>query len=464
MKYSRFNVWAELGDHVGLFGGVSGAFVVMDPEQRRQVDGFVAGADTGTAVADLLHQLVEMGIIVNDDHDELAVLRSRYDAGRWHSDSLGYTVVTSLGCNFDCPYCFEAKHPSLLKPAVADALVEVLQDSLPSINRMHVTWMGGEPLLGKKQLLDLSDRFIEICDANDKTYAANIITNGWHLDRATARALVERRVEGAQVTIDGPPDVHDVKRPLVNGGSTFGRIVDNVVEASEEISIGIRINLDTTNAHRAEELVAILAGAGLAGRVTLALGKISNAVGNEASPLATYTKSCMTAPEFGAFEMAFNRVAESYGFGYPGTPGPVGTPCTAVRAGEIVAGSDGEMWKCWDDIGDADRSIGTVFDYRTSNEELQRWLAYHPVDDAQCSTCIALPVCMGGCVHHDFNSDDREARCGTFRHNHAERIEEHLRRTVGMEPGPVPALPRYDAPAAVSHSTPVSLSPRRVPT
>ena len=131
-----------------------------------------------------------------------------------------------------------------------------------------------------------------------------------------------------------------------------------------------------------------------------------------------------------------------------------------MRSGEIVVGADGELWKCWDDIGDPSQSIGTVFDYAVSNDNLGQWLDYHPADDPQCSTCVAMPVCMGGCAHHEFHSTDREARCGSFRHNHVARITEALRRAVGLEPGPIPELPRFDAPAPPT-ATPVMLGPRR---
>jgi uncharacterized protein len=463
LKSSRYNVWAEVGGRSGVFNGMTGALTVMAREERHAVEEFVAGHGSGEDIAALLEELVRKRVIINEKHDELAALRQRYDETRWRSDALAYTVVTSLGCNFDCPYCFESKHPSLLKPEVADALAGVLEDSLPNISRLSVTWMGGEPLLGSPQLLDLSDRFISVCDANDKEYSASIITNGWYLTAEMARALDARRVRSAQVTIDGPPDIHDVNRPHRSGGPTFTRIVENIAEAADHIKIQVRINVDTDNAHRAEDLLVLLADAGLAGRVRVGLGKITDAVSNEASPLASYTKSCLTGPEFGSYELAFDAVAEAYGFGCPGGPKPVGTPCTAVRAGELVVGSDGEMWKCWDDIGDLSQAIGTISDYRTTNSRLQKWLEYHPADDPHCSTCIAMPVCMGGCAHHDFHTDDREARCGSFRHNHVGRVTELLRRSAGLDAGPVPDLPRFERTTRrVVSATPVTLSRRPV--
>ncbi|HSL58841.1 MAG TPA: radical SAM protein [Acidimicrobiales bacterium] len=462
LAFSRYNVWAEVGDQAAVYNGTTGSFSVLSTAERDQVIDFVERDGPGEGIDALLTDLVTRRVIVRDHTDELGELRRRYDDSRWRSDALAFTVVTSLGCNFDCPYCFEDKHPSLLKPEVADALVGILTDSLPAIGQLSVTWMGGEPLLGKAQLLALSERLIEVCTRHGKEYQASIITNGWHLDGPTAAALAAARVRSAQVTIDGPPDVHDLKRPHVNGGPTFERIVANLAEAADHLDVVVRINVDTTNAHRVDELLAILADAGLAGRIGVGLGRITDAVSNAASPLASFTTTCLSTAQFGEFELAFTRVAESYGFAAPSPPRPTASPCTAVRAREIVVGADGEMWKCWDDIGDPDQLIGTVFDYTVTNDRLDRWLGYHPADDPQCSTCIAMPVCMGGCAHHHFNSDDPEARCGAFRHNHVGRITQVLERVLGVTPDEPPSLPRYDlGPAQPAVSTAVALGPTR---
>ena len=50
---------------------------------------------------------------MEDDTDELAILAGRYAASRRNSRRFALTIVTSLGCNLDFPYCYEKKHPSI---------------------------------------------------------------------------------------------------------------------------------------------------------------------------------------------------------------------------------------------------------------------------------------------------------------------------------------------------------------
>src|SRR6202042_2514806 len=132
---------------------------------------------------------------------------------------------------------------------------------------------------------------------------------------------------------------------------------------------------------------------------------------------------CFSNPEFARAEADFNALTQRYGFSKPTIPGPVTAPCTAVRANELVVGSAGELYKCWNSVGDPMEVIGTIRDYANPNGRLQKWLKYDPFENSECRTCIALPVCMGGCASHAMTPGGYENRCGTFRHTHAASLE-----------------------------------------
>ncbi len=121
---------------------------------------------------------------------------------------------------------------------VEAAILQLLDDSLPRLRDFAVTWYGGEPLVGKRPLLDLSDRFIERCDAHGVRYQASIVTNGYLLDPETCQELADRRVASAQVTLNGPPDTHDRMRPRVGGKPSFWRIVENLTHAVDFLGVG----------------------------------------------------------------------------------------------------------------------------------------------------------------------------------------------------------------------------------
>jgi uncharacterized protein len=435
MRESRYNVWVERNGSSYVFNGVSGGLLRMSRDERAAVTQVLADSDFRDCSPKLLERLAVGRMLVADDADEVGLLEKRYAASRYDTAHFAFTLVTSLGCNFDCPYCFEAKHPSIMSDAVTAAILDVLDGQLPRITNFDVTWFGGEPLVGKRPLLALSDQFIARCDAAGVEYNATITTNGYLLDEETCVQLRDRRVSNVQICLDGPPEIHDRMRPLQNGGPTFWRIVQNLHHAPDYFEVAVRMNVDTENILQAEEMFRILYEEGLSGKFGVYAGQIVGVDDGAASPSSSYKPACFTNPEFARAEFEFDQLAAKYGFGGPALPRPSGAPCTAVRSNEVVVGSEGELYKCWDSVGNRHDVIGTIFDYANQNGRMRRWLDYDPFSDQECTSCVALPVCMGGCAHHGMDMLQHENRCSTFRHTYREQV---LRYAEHAETGGVP--------------------------
>jgi uncharacterized protein len=421
MKESRYNMWVERDDAAYVFNGMSGALLRVPKPDQTALQRFLSGEDNNCSPK-LLVQLANGRMLIPDDADEVDMLSKRYKASREDTSHFALTMVTSLGCNFDCPYCFEAKHPSIMDAEVQQAVLDVVDDQLPNIGSLHVTWFGGEPLVGKKPLLALSDEFIRRCDDAGVEYSADITTNGFLLDEPTCIELRDRRVTHAQVCLDGPPEIHDKMRPLAGGKPSFWGIVNNLRHAVDYIPVTIRMNVDRENFPHAEELLQILADEGFSGKMGVYAGQIVGINDFAPSPSASFSHACFTNPDYAKAEMEFNELVRRYGFGNPSLPRPSGAPCTAVRANELVVGSKGELYKCWDSVGNKLEVIGDIRDYKTTNGRLAKWMKYDPFSDKECRSCPALPVCMGGCAHHGMDLFQHENRCGTFKHTYNEQI------------------------------------------
>jgi uncharacterized protein len=256
-----------------------------------------------------------------------------------------------------------------------------------------------------------------------------MLTNGYLLDEETCAALAERQVTSVQVGLDGPPDVHDRMRPLAGGGPSFARILANLHHAVNYFGVAVRVNLDTENVGRVEELFQLLHAAGFAGRLSVYPGQLVGIAENPQAPSAGYHARCLANPEFARAERAFLALAERYGLASAAAlPRPTGAPCTAVRANELVVGSNGELYKCWDSVGNKREVVGDIRDYHNPNGRLAKWLKYDPFADPGCQSCIALPVCMGGCAAHAMDLLQYENRCGTFRHTYQEQVLEFVER------------------------------------
>lgn len=422
MQESKYNIWIHRVHFSYVFNTSTSGFFRLSHPEFEALQSFIASSQDACISPQLLLKLVENRVIIPENADEVKWVASRYHSTRHHTPRLGLTIVTSLGCNFGCPYCFEDKHGSILQSEVQMALLQFLDEKIEKLQRFEVCWFGGEPLLGKEQLLALSDQFIERCDRAGVTYVADIITNGYLLDEQTCDLLRKRRVATAQITLDGPPEVHDLMRPLVNGKGTFKKILANIHHAVNYLSVSIRVNLSQENTSHVEKLLQILQAEGLSDKLHIYPGQIVAVNDGASAPSASYSSCCLSNIELAKIKLEFMKLAQCYGFDKPSLPKPVGTPCTAVRSQELIVGSKGELYKCPYSVGNPQEVIGHISDYKNCNTRLHKWLNYDPFTDPECTNCIALPVCMGGCAHHAMDPVLHDNRCDSFRHNYKERI------------------------------------------
>jgi uncharacterized protein len=442
LRQSRYNVVVARPERVWVYNSLSGATLSVGADDWVGVQRFLAGDVVSSPPLEALRDLTVGRMIVNDDLDELEVLERRFRERAGDRTSFVLTIVTSLGCNFDCPYCFQVKPRAILDDETVGLLVGVLDEQLPTIRRFHVTWFGGEPLLATDRIFELSDAFIERCDRAEVAYSANVVTNGYLLTPDVARRLRAARVDSAQITLDGPAETHDLMRPLRSGKGTFEVILDNVVACADLIPISIRVNLDTANAGQYERLLDQLVERGLVGRISVCPGQLVAYDEGIGAPSETYRPRCFTLPQFADVEREFLTAARRRGLASAGLPQPVGTPCTAINVNELVVGANGELYKCWDSVGNAHEVIGHLRSWHDQNDRALKWLRYDPFADEGCRSCIALPTCMGGCAHNQL-TDPGDAKCSTFRLTHRRQVEEYVEaaEATGVEPGLRRALP-----------------------
>ena len=112
-----------------------------------------------------------------------------------------------------------------------------IEKHLGGVKYLSVAWFGGEPLVGMPVIESLSQRIIALCKEKNVQYSASIITNGYLLTKEVAEKLKEYHVRSAQITVDGPKEIHDTRRPMANGQGTYDVIMEHLAE-TKGIQIG----------------------------------------------------------------------------------------------------------------------------------------------------------------------------------------------------------------------------------
>ena len=172
----------------------------------------------------IIERFAKRGIIAN--FDELAALETMGRAACGLPHGVGLTICPTMGCNFDCPYCFEDHGRGKMSEEVQDDVVALTERMLDAsdIKNLHVTWFGGEPLLAPGVIASLSKRLMALVEERGGGYDAGITTNGYLLTQDVVDMLERYKVSSMQVTIDGLGPTHDATRRLAGGGPTFERI------------------------------------------------------------------------------------------------------------------------------------------------------------------------------------------------------------------------------------------------
>lgn len=405
MKPSMYNVF--VGDRGGAWGfnTRSAALVRLTAGDWRRVRRLLDGDETpgrSRKSRELLEGLVRGQFLIPDDLDELAVLKVKNHIARFAGRGISLIIAPTLRCNFMCPYCYVDRNASRMRPEVRDRVARFFDRKLVEGTQASVCWTGGDPSLALDVVEDLTARFIAACEAKQVRYHSVGISNGYRLDGEMVATLKRCRVSALQVSLDGAQPFHDSTRALANGRPTYVRILDNVLAASDEITINLRINLDTKNVGSLPELLDDLGRRGLAGKVGLYFAHVE-ALNDQSAP---YRASCLSRERYADDESRFLAMALDRGFHIAGGAlnNVRGCYCGANTLNHFVVDPAGQLLKCYEDLGSADRhGIGRIDEEGEEVITLPRnqlgWLSWDPFEHEECLACKVLPLCMGGCSY-----------------------------------------------------------------
>ncbi|MGM0423875.1 MAG: radical SAM protein [Thermodesulfobacteriota bacterium] len=338
-----------------------------------------------------------------EEEDRLLAQHYQRQAACLDSSSMILTIAPTLRCNFRCPYCFETsqKHGQTMGKKTQERLLDWIRQ-YKDINRLSVSWYGGEPLLSFGTICDLTERF----QALDLEYQnAGLVSNGYLLDQDKISRLNDLQITTIQITLDGPQEIHDSRRFLAGGGPTFVRILDNVANLMESDYAGkcsIRVNVDRNNYQQYLDLRGSLLERFKGTSLSVYPGHVDADQGH------SYDHGCcLSTEEWTDFNLGLYREHSVLPHGGLYPRGHTAGMCIANRRNGFVVGPAGELYKCWEDVGKPKMIIGNIHQEKPiANPVLQAryTTGMEAYSDPECRRCQVLPVCGGGCVHKRMRS------------------------------------------------------------
>ena len=399
-KKSRYNVIAKNDKGSRLFNSRTGAIIELDKFDPLSPSFAEAWKQQKFELSDHVwfSALRETGFIVPDEVNEISDYMTSFDSMQKTNDHMSLIVMPTEQCNFRCVYCYE----SFLKPQMnlkmQEALKKYIATSVEHVKAFSIEWFGGEPLLGKDVIRNISTHTVALTRERSIAFRSSITTNGYLLTPDLFdEAVTEWNLKQFQITIDGPKDFHDKRRVLETGGPTFDKIISHLEHMAKsdypDLLYIIRMNVDHENLKTVPEFARI----------------VKEIVGDDkrarffARPVWGKSEcDLLTNFESRSLRKQMVEICEENGldlFDRDLFLNPGGGMCYAADAHSLVVGPDGTLYKCTSAFELPENRVGQLTEegaVHLNLEYFNLWIKPGTEKYSQCRQCAILPICNSG--------------------------------------------------------------------
>ena len=248
-KYSQYNIIVNDDNYHLIYNTKSGYMIQLDNENFN-----IFNHIENIIEEDSLNQLINLGLIVSEETDELLELNHNHKIAKYNTNDLALTIQTTNYCNFSCPYCYQNPNEIKLNEESLNALKLFIEMKIKEgVNNIRIHWFGGEPLLNLSAILSFETFLNKLKNENSNLTVNNsLTTNGYYLKKDSFIKIMESTsISNIQITLDGPEPIHNMTRKLKNNNiGTFNILLDNIKEClsvSKDITFTLRTNLNMGN-------------------------------------------------------------------------------------------------------------------------------------------------------------------------------------------------------------------------
>jgi uncharacterized protein len=343
----------------------------------------------------------------------------------FQNNVLNLTIAPTSACNFKCFYCFEdgISHKTMDDAKIEQLIDFVVERSKHTQNNVGITWYGGEPLLAIKQIT----KILEGLRAKNINITDNsIITNGYLLNEENFNILKDNNVKFIQITLDGSnSETHNKRRSCIDGSGSWDKILenlDNILNADYEFQVSIRCNVGKDNQEEYQVLKEYLENRWKNNKkISIYPGILKNYQDDD-------RPDCQYLSDIESSNFLISQGVKNKNLQYPSYS--IGG-CSATQFNAYLIGPEGELYKCWNELGRTDRIVGNISNKSEVNKTvLLNYLSGScMLDDENCKKCCLFFVCGGGCQWSRINNymyNKNENLCYYVKANIEKYLEEYF--------------------------------------
>lgn len=387
--FSKYNHYYKNDKGVVIFNSISKKILLVNNEKELQ-----EVRSTSPAYAKAQSFLIKNNFLVDSEIDENAVARLSELEGKVSND-LSIMILPTTACNFKCVYCYEQLKPVTMSHEVQRRLKLFLRRSIPSFRSIHIDWFGGEPLLTKDVIYDVSETIENICKQSGRKFIASITTNGLLLDIETFKNLLRHHVYTYAITIDGPRHIHDRLRVCKDGDGSFERIINNLLDIKNKIkeqyfTILIRVNVTKALLEEFDDYLRFMSQMfDQDSRFTFMFRIVGDYGGDDIKQIQN---ELLEEPDIVYEYLNKSDISLDYRGHYALL---TNAWCSAAKLNSYTVFVDGSIYKCPNMLGD-DRgcvgSLGHNGEFNVDPIKISQWVGVND-NKNECATCEFLPLC-----------------------------------------------------------------------
>ena len=149
-RYNHFQRWND--EHYIAYNARSGAVALMTHENYSMYLTLIQKMDSDQngwtdQERELFKQLEYGCFICPDGHDELEAILFEHNMWKYNQTVLNLTIAPTMACNMGCQYCYEENKAGVMNKEVKESLLEFVRERAKTLERLDISWYGGEPLL-----------------------------------------------------------------------------------------------------------------------------------------------------------------------------------------------------------------------------------------------------------------------------------------------------------------------------
>ena len=260
MKLSKYIQYVEIDDETKMiYSYKNRSYYIYDIKNDKQIKELTQNLNKGEykkSEIDIIRHLMNKGIVLKDEHNELDELEYKENRVKYNSNVLQIMVILTNDCNFRCTYCIQNHEKKYLDNLSEKKIVRFIEKKMDNHKKISICWFGGEPLIKMDSISRMYERLEETAKKKGCSIVSQITTNGYLLTDKNIRKIKGMNTRALQITIDGDKESHNKTRPLLGGKGTYDIVIKNLLNAAKQgLHIDLRINVDNNNIGNVEGML-----------------------------------------------------------------------------------------------------------------------------------------------------------------------------------------------------------------